>query len=68
VTATYNADNRLPAAKVEIDGARGHADTAICLLDSAIEHLDGARRTRAQEILDRVSTLLADLDRLRAAL
>ncbi len=62
------AVDRSYAAKWDLDAARGHADTAICLVDSAIEHLDGARLTRAQEILDKVSTLLADLDRLRAAL
>lgn len=65
---TAATENKVYAAKWDLDAARGHADTAICLLDSAIEHLDGARKTRATEILDKVSTLLADLDRLRAAL
>ena len=56
------------AARWDVDGARGHADTLCCLIDSATENLDGARRTRAQEILDRARLVLADLDRLRAAL
>lgn len=62
------AVDREYAARWDVDGARGHADTMCCLIDSATEHLDGARRTRAQEILDRARTVLADLDRLRAAL
>lgn len=62
------AVDRTYAAKWDIDAARGHADTAICLLDSAIENLDGARRTRTTEILDKVSTLLADLDQLAEVL
>lgn len=62
------AVDRTYAAKWDIDSARGHLDTTACLVDSATEHLDGARKTRATEILDKVSTLLADLDRLRAAL
>lgn len=62
------AVDRAYAARWDIDGARGHADTAICLVDSAIENLDGAGRTRATEILDKVSTLLADLDQLAEVL
>lgn len=64
---TAQAD-QIYAAKWDIDSARGHTDTVVCLIDSAIEHLDGARRTRAQEILDRAGALLADLDHLREAL
>ena len=62
------AVDRAYAARWEIDGARGHLDTTMCLIDSAIEHLDGARKTRATEILDHITATLADLDRLRAAL
>ncbi|MCV7214712.1 hypothetical protein H7J51_05360 [Mycobacterium crocinum] len=51
-----------------IDSARGHLDTAQCHLSDAIEYLDAARRTRAEEILDRTTAALADLDRLRATL
>jgi hypothetical protein len=67
MTATDSLD-RSYAAKWEIDSARGHLDTAACHINDAVGHLDGARRTRAQEILDHVSAVLADLDRLRAAL
>ncbi|MGE2835463.1 hypothetical protein [Mycobacterium sp. SMC-4] len=56
------------AAQWDLDSARGHADTVCCLIDSAIGHLDDARKTRATEILDKATALLADLDRLRAAL
>lgn len=63
-----SAVDRAYAAQWDLDSARGHLDTAACLIDSAIEHLDGARKTRAIEILDRVSVALVDLDRLRAAL
>lgn len=62
------AVDREYAARWDVDGARGHADTMCCLIDSAVEHLDGARRTRAEEIVDRARMVLADLDRLRAAL
>jgi hypothetical protein len=62
------AVDRAYAAKWDLDNARGHLDTAACLLDDAIGHLEGARATRAQEILDHVTAVLADLDRLRAAL
>lgn len=62
------AVDREYAARWDVDGARGHADTMCCLIDSATEHLDGARKTRATEILDRARLVLADLDRLRAAL
>lgn len=62
------AVDRTYAAKWDIDAARGHADTAICLVDSAIENLDDAQQIRAIEILDRVSTLLVDLDQLAEAL
>lgn len=65
MTTTVNRDY---AARWDVDGARGHADTLCCLIDSATEHLDGARKTRATEILDRARTVLADLDRLRATL
>ena len=40
---TAQAD-QIYAAKWDIDSARGHTDTVVCLIDSAIEHLDGARR------------------------
>ncbi|MBI5536691.1 MAG: hypothetical protein HY898_28485 [Deltaproteobacteria bacterium] len=62
------AVDRTYAARWDVDGARGHADTLCCLIDSATEHLDGARKTRATEILDRARAVLADLDRLRATL
>ena len=65
MTTTVNRDY---AARWDVDGARGHADTLCCHIDSATEHLDGARKTRATEILDRARTVLADLDRLRATL
>ena len=55
--------DRTYAARWDIDSARGHLDTTACLVDSATEHLDGARKT-----LDRITAALADLDRLRAAL
>lgn len=56
------------AAKWAIDNARGHLDTVACHVNDGIGHLGGARQTRATEILDRVTAVLADLDRLRAAL
>lgn len=62
------AVDREYAARWDVDSARGFADTVCCLIDSATEHLDGARRTRATEILDHARAVLADLDRLRAAL
>ncbi len=62
------AVDRTYAARWDVDGARGHADTLCCLIDSATENLDGARRTRAEEILDQARIVLADLDKLRAAL
>lgn len=64
---TAQAD-QIYGAKWDIDSARGHLDTAACLLDDAIGHLEGARATRAQEILDHVTAVLTDLDRLREAL
>lgn len=60
--------NRAYAAKWDIDSARGHLDTVACHVNDAIGHLDGARQVRATEILDRATALLAELDRLRAAL
>lgn len=62
------AVDRTYAARWDIDSARGYLDTTVCLIDSATEHLDGARKTRATEILDKARSVLADLDRLRAAL
>lgn len=62
------AMDRRYAARWDLDGARGHADTLCCLIDSAAEHLDDARRTRAEEILDRARLVLADLDQLRGSL
>lgn len=62
------AMDRAYCAKWDLDSAHGHADTAICLLDSALEHLDGARKTRATEILDHARAVLADLERLRGSL
>ncbi|MEN4476860.1 hypothetical protein [Mycolicibacterium cosmeticum] len=62
------AVDRSYAARWDIDCARGHADTLCCLIDSAAEHLEDTRRTRAEEILDRARLVLADLDRLREAL
>lgn len=62
------AVDREYAAKWDLDGARGHADTLCCLIDSAAEHLDGARRTRAEGILDRARLVLDDVDRLRRGL
>lgn len=62
------AVDRAYAARWDIDAARGHTDTVCCLIDNAIGHLDGARKTRATEILDQATALLAELDRLRAAL
>ncbi|KRD04958.1 hypothetical protein ASE48_20165 [Mycobacterium sp. Root265] len=62
------AVDRTYAARWDVDGARGHADTVCCLIDSAAAHLDGARRARAEEILDRARFVLADLDQLRSAL
>lgn len=56
------------AAKWEIDGARGHLDTAACQLTDAVGYLDGARQTRTQEILDHLTAVLANLDRLREVL
>lgn len=56
------------AAQWDLDSARGHADTVCCLIDNAVGHLDDARKTRATEILDRATALLAELDRLRATL
>lgn len=60
--------DKVYAAKWDLDSARGHIDTACCLIDDAIGHLDGARETRAIEILERLAAALAELDRLRAAL
>ena len=60
--------NNIYAAQWDLDSARGHADTVCCLIDNAIGHLDDALRTRATEILDRATALLAELDRLRATL
>lgn len=60
--------DKVYAAKWDIDSARGHLDTAACLIDSATEYLDGNAKGRAIEILDSVNAVLAALDRLRAAL
>ena len=62
------AVDRTYAAKWDIDSARGHLDTTACLIDSATEYLDGARKTRAIEILDHLTAALADLDRLAEVL
>lgn len=62
------ADDETYAARWDIDSARGHLDTAACLIDDAVGRLDDARKTRATEILDKATALLAELDRLRAAL
>lgn len=66
--ATSDVDNRLQAAKVDVDSARDHIDTAQYYLTDAVGYLEAARCARATEILDHVSAVLADLDRLRAAL
>lgn len=63
-----NAVDRECAARWDLDAARGHVDTAVCLLDDAAGHLDGARETRVTETLDRLAAVLAELDRLRATL
>lgn len=62
------ATDRTYAAKWDIDSARGHLDTVACHLTDAVSLLDGARHTRAAEILDHVTAVLADLDRLREVL
>ena len=62
------AMDRAYAAKWDIDSARGHLDTTACLLTDAVGYLDDARQARVKEILDHVSAVLADLDRLREAL
>ncbi len=56
------------AAKRDLDSARDHIDTASYYASDATGYLDGARRTRAHEIHDRITSVLADLDRLREAL
>ncbi|OBB42706.1 hypothetical protein [Mycobacterium sp. 852002-51961_SCH5331710] len=56
------------AAKHAIDSARDHIDTSAYYLHDAIGHLDGARRTRAQQIHDNITSTLAALDRLRETL
>lgn len=56
------------AARWDLTGASGHLDTAACLLTDAVGYLDGARRTRAEEILERITAALAELDRLREVL
>ncbi|ORA69342.1 hypothetical protein BST23_01450 [Mycolicibacterium elephantis] len=61
-------DSRVESAKFDIDMAQDHLDTTQYYLSDAIGYLDGARKTRATEILDKVSSALADLDRLREAL
>lgn len=58
----------VPPAPPALDRARGHLDTAICHLTDAASYLHGARATRAQQILDRITAALADLDRIREAL
>lgn len=63
-----NTLDRDCAARWDLDSAHGHLDTVACLLDDAVAHLDGARETRVVEILDHVSAVLAELDRLRATL
>lgn len=68
MTTGTDSLNRAYAAKWDLDSARGHLDTVACLLDDATGYLDDARRVNVTEILDRTSALLADLDRLRAAL
>lgn len=62
------AADRAYAAQWDVDSARGHADTVCCLIDNAIGHLDDARKTRATEIRDQATALLAALDRLREVL
>lgn len=54
--------------KSSVDAARDHLDTAQYHLTDAIGYLDGARRSRTEEVLDRVGAALADLDRIRRAL
>lgn len=56
------------AARLDLETACDHLDAAVYIAAVAAEYLDGARKTRATEILDKVSSALADLDRLRAAL
>ena len=68
MSAAHDVDNRIQAAKLDIDSARDHLDTAQYYVSDAIGYLDGARRTRVEEILDRVGKALADLDRLREVL
>lgn len=59
--------DRTHAAR-DIDNAIGHADTVCCLIDNAVGHLDDARKTRATEILDMATSVLAELERLGEAL
>lgn len=68
MTTTNIAPHRAYAAKWDIDSARGHLDTVACHLYDAAGHLDGARRTRVTEILDRATAVLAELDHFREAL
>lgn len=56
------------AARLDLETACDHLDSAAWIAAGASEYLDGARRTRATEIVDRLRGALADLDRLREAL
>ncbi|OBA66050.1 hypothetical protein A5633_03020 [Mycolicibacterium elephantis] len=66
--AHYDFDDPVQAASFDLDCAQDHLDTCQYYMSDAIGYLDGARKTRAEEILDKVTRALADLDRLREAL
>lgn len=66
--ATFGVQDPAQAAKSDLDSARAHIDTAVYYTSDVIGYLDGARRTRAQDILDRITHVLVELDRLREAL
>lgn len=65
MTATVD---RYYCARWDLDASRGHLDTAACLLDDCVGRLEGDAKDRAVDLLDKVTALLAQVDKLRAAL
>lgn len=50
-----------------LDAAHKFIDSAQFYLGGIVDEMTGARRTRAQEVLDRIDAAMADLERLQAA-
>lgn len=61
------AVDRAYAIAWDLDATRGHLDTAACLLDDCVGRLEGDAKDQAVNLLDKVTALLAQVDKLRAA-